>query len=56
MVSLLDIGFGLVEMVLQKYNQKLPAELVTAGQAAVDAWAAHRDDVVSKANLEAQRG
>jgi len=56
MIGLLDVGFTIVESVLQKYGQKLPAELVTASQAAVDAWAAHRADVVSKANLEAQRG
>lgn len=56
MITLLDVGFALVESVLSKYSGKLPAQLVTAGQAAVDAWAAHRDDVITKANLEAQRG
>ena len=56
MISLLDMGFGLVEMLLAKHGHKLPAELVEAGQAAVDAWAKHRADVVTKANLEEQRG
>jgi hypothetical protein len=41
---------------MAQHGQKLPAELVAAAQSAVDAWAAHRADVVTKANLEAQRG
>ncbi len=56
MISLADIGFGLLEMLLSKHGRKLPAELVQAAQAAVDSWAQHRGDVVTKANLEAQRG
>lgn len=35
---------------------KAPVEVVAAVQAAVDAVAAHKDDLVTKANLEAQRG
>ncbi len=56
MISLADVGFGFLELLLQKHGQKLPAELVQAAQAAVDSWAQHRGDVVTKANLEAQRG
>lgn len=56
MITLADIAFGFVEMLLQKHGQKLPAELVDAAQKAVDAWAAHRADAVTKENLEAQRG
>lgn len=56
MITLADIVFGFLSMFLSQHGQKLPAELVAAGQAAVDAWAAHRDDVVTQANLESQRG
>lgn len=56
MISLLDMGFGLLELVLSKYKSKLPAELATAAQSAIDAWAAHRDDVITKDALESQRG
>jgi hypothetical protein len=50
------MAFGLLEMALQKHGMKLPAELVQAGQSAVDTWAKHRADVVTKDALEAQRG
>jgi len=56
LITLADIAFGFVEMLLAKHGQKLPAELVQATQSAVDAWAKHRSDVATKAALEAQRG
>jgi len=43
-------------MFLGKMSNKLPAEVSSAVQAAIDAIAAHRKDVVTKVNLEAQRG
>lgn len=56
MITFLDLLFGLASSVLEQYGKKLPAELVSATQAAVDAWATHRSDVVTKAALEAERG
>jgi hypothetical protein len=56
LITLADLGFGLLEMLLSKHGNKLPAQLVLAAQAAVDAWAIHRADVVTKEALEAQRG
>jgi hypothetical protein len=37
-------------------NGKVPAEIVTAIQAAIDALLAHKQDVISKSNLESLRG
>lgn len=54
-IVLLDLAFGFVDQLLKDHGQKLPAELTEAAQAAVDAWAKHRADVVTKAALEAQR-
>lgn len=55
-ITLFDLVFGFLGNILSTHKDKLPAELVSAVQAAVDSWAAHRDDLVTKANLEAQRG
>lgn len=56
MITLADMGFGLLELLLSKHRSKLPVDLVTAAQNALDAWAVHRNDVVNRDNLEAQRG
>jgi len=55
-IGAIDAAFGLLEQLLSKNKNQLPTELVTAAQKAVDAWAEHRDDLITKANLEAQRG
>lgn len=56
MINLLDLGFGLLELGLSKFKSKFPLELAQAAQAAVDAWSKHRNDVINRENLEAQRG
>jgi len=56
LITLADMGFSFIEMLLQKHGQKLPLELVTATQSAVDSWAKHRADVVTRDALEQQRG
>jgi hypothetical protein len=56
MMTLVDLIFQLLAGLLASHGQQLPAEVVTASQAAVDAWEAAKSDPVTKANLEAQRG
>ena len=56
MITLIDLAFAALQTVLKDHGPKLPAGLIEAIQAAVDAWAEHRSDVVTKAALEAQRG
>lgn len=52
---LFDLAFGFLAQLLQDHKQKLPAELVTATQNAVDSWATHKDDVITAANIDAHR-
>jgi len=54
-ITLLDLSFAFLQAILGKLKSQLPAELATAAQAAVDAWAAHKNDVITQASLEAQR-
>jgi hypothetical protein len=56
MIPLLDIGIQLGQMFLGKLQNQAPTHVLSAVQAAIDALMAHRDDLVTKANLEAQRG
>lgn len=55
-LTLLDLGMSFLEAFLSKLKNKLPAEVATAVQAAIDAIAKHKDDSVTKIALEAQRG
>jgi hypothetical protein len=54
-ITLLDIAFGFLGAILKNHGQQLPAELVTSAQAAIDAWATHRADAITKAQLEQSR-
>jgi hypothetical protein len=56
MIEAIDIGLGLLETFLGRLKNKLPAEVVAAIQDAYDALDAHKQDLITKANLEAQRG
>jgi hypothetical protein len=55
-ITLLDLGLGFLQSFLGNLKNKLPAEVIASIQAAIDALVAHKDDVVTRANLEAQRG
>lgn len=55
-ITLIDLGVSFLQMFLSKLSTKLPADVVASVQAAADALAAHKDDAITKANLEAQRG
>lgn len=56
MIPLLDLGISILEAYLGQMNNQVPLHVVAAVQAAIDALAAHKDDLITKANLEAQRG
>lgn len=56
MLEAVDLALSFGAMFLQKYGQKLPAEVVTSVQAGVDALMAHKADLLTKANFEANRG
>lgn len=55
-IQLLDLGLGFLQMFLGGLKNKLPAEVVASIQATIDAIAAHKQDELTKANFEAQRG
>lgn len=55
-IQLVDLGIGLVQLIIGKLSNKAPAEVLTALQAALDAMVKHKDDAVTKENLEANRG
>lgn len=52
----IDLGLTFLQSFLAKTGHALPAEVVTSIEAAVVALQAHKDDLVTKAALEAQRG
>jgi len=55
-LTLLDLGIGFLQNFLGGLKNKLPAEIVASIQATIDSLAAHKDDELTKANFEAQRG
>lgn len=54
--TLIDLGLTFLQSFLGKLSNKLPAEIVKSLQASIDALAAHRNDLLTKANFEALRG
>ena len=56
MIPAIDLGLGLLEALLSKLKTNIPLDVVEAIQAAYDALEAHKADLVTKANLDAQRG
>jgi hypothetical protein len=54
--TIIDLGIEFLQMFLGKLGNKLPVEVVTSIQASIDALAAHKQDELTKANFEAQRG
>lgn len=54
---LLDLGIALGKELLGSFTKaKLPQEVLDAAGATVSALEAHKADLITKANLEAQRG
>jgi hypothetical protein len=56
LMQLIDLGVGFLDMFLSKVKSSVPQTVVDAVQAAADALLQHKNDLVTKANLEAQRG
>jgi hypothetical protein len=55
--TLISIGLSFLSQFIGGLkNGKAPAEVVTAIQSAIDALGAHQNDLITKANLEANRG
>jgi len=55
-IALIEFFLAIAEGFVGKMENKLPAEVLGSIQAGLAALASHRDDLVTKANLEAQRG
>jgi hypothetical protein len=56
-VELLDLGSVFLKQFIESLNKsKTPGQIIDSVVATVKAIDEHKDDVVSKANLEAQRG
>lgn len=56
-ITLLDVGLGFLQTFLGGLKgSKAPAEIVASVQAAIDAIFAHKQDIISKSNLESLRG
>jgi hypothetical protein len=56
LLPLLDVGLSFLQTFLSHTKSNVPSEVAGAVQAAIDAIAAHRNDLVTKAALDAQRG
>ncbi len=55
-VPMISLGLSFLQAFLTHSNNQLPAEVAGAVQAAIDALTKHRDDLITKAALDAQRG
>jgi hypothetical protein len=55
-VSLLNFFITIGMSFLSQTQSKLPREVLSAVQSALEAISKHRDDSITKANLEALRG
>ena len=54
---LVELGIQFLTQYLQSVKgSKLPAEVLTAIQAAIDALINHKQDVINKSNLDSLRG
>lgn len=56
MIAILGLVIPFIQTFLQEHGQKLPAELLAAGNSFLSALMFHKDDLITQANLEAQRG
>jgi hypothetical protein len=54
--GLIGLGIQFLQAFLGQTKAKLPVEILTSTEALIAALEAHKDDVLTKANFEAQRG
>jgi hypothetical protein len=56
-VALIDLGSGLLKTLIESLTKSnVPGQIIDAASNLVSQLEAHKDDVITKANLEAQRG
>lgn len=55
-LSLISLGITFLQSFLEHTSYKLPAEIITGVQSVITALVAHKNDLLTKANFEAQRG
>ncbi len=56
MIAILSLVLPFLETFLSQHGQQLPADILASVQAAYDALMAHKADLMTKAEWEAQRG
>jgi hypothetical protein len=56
MLELIGLGLSFLQPFLASLSNKVPSEVEAAVQAAVTALANHQADLITQANLEAERG
>lgn len=56
-ITIIDLGIQfLLQYLSGLKGAKVPAEILASVQAAIDALATHKNDVISKSNLDSLRG
>jgi hypothetical protein len=56
-VAVIDLGAGLLKTLIESLTKSnVPGEIIDGITNLVSQLEAHKDDVITKANLEAQRG
>jgi len=56
-ITVVEVGISLAESLIASFTKaKVPQEILDSLQAAIDVLNQHKSDLVTKANLEAQRG
>lgn len=56
-LSLIELGIGFLQQFLGGLKAaKAPADVLANVQAAIDSLIAHKNDIISKANLDSLRG
>lgn len=56
-LTLIDVGLSFLQQFLTGIKGgKAPSEVIAAVQAAVDALAAHKQDIINKSNIDSLRG
>lgn len=52
----IELGISFLQTFLSKTQAAIPVEVAKSIEATIASLEAHRDDLITKANLEAQRG
>lgn len=56
MLQVIDLSLSILQGIFGKLKNQVPEAVTQAVQAAIDALAAHHNDLLTKANFDAQRG